>query len=104
MGKWAEEQGKKDAFHLVVFKSYFVEEKNIGDAAVLVNIAEKIGLSKKSAQDVFKNRSFQEGVDQDWERSKMVGITAVPTFIMRQQRLVGAQSYDDLKRFVGREV
>jgi predicted DsbA family dithiol-disulfide isomerase len=100
MGKWVKEQGKGDAFHLAVFKSYFVEEKNIGDAAVLVDIAEKIGLSKKSAQDVLKNRSFQEDVDQDWERSKMVGISAVPTFIMGQQRLVGAQSYDDLKRFV----
>jgi predicted DsbA family dithiol-disulfide isomerase len=100
MGKWADSQGKGDMFHLAVFTSYFVEEKNIGDAKVLVKIAEQVGLSGVEAGEVVEKRTFQKAVDQDWARSREQFVTAVPTFMMGTQRLVGAQSYDELKRFV----
>ena len=100
MGKWADSQGKGDAFHLAVFTAYFVEEKNIGDTTVLMKIAEQVGLSGVMAGEVVENRVYKEDVDQDWARSREEFVTAVPTFMMGRQRLVGAQSYDDLRRFV----
>lgn len=99
MGKWAEKQDKGHEFHQAVFRAFFVEEKNIGDPAILVDISKQVGLDGNYALEVVQNRFFQKDVDQDWERSKKESITAVPTFMMGQQRLVGAHSYDDLKKF-----
>jgi predicted DsbA family dithiol-disulfide isomerase len=45
-------------------------------------------------------RSYREAVDRDWQRSRQLGITAVPTFILNGQRLVGAQSYAELEGMV----
>ncbi|MBW1644115.1 MAG: DsbA family protein, partial [Deltaproteobacteria bacterium] len=87
MGKWAETQGKGDAFHLAVFKAYFVEEKNIGDPQILVEVAETLGLPADEAGEVIQNRTHREDVDQDWARSKEQFVTAVPTFLIGRQRL-----------------
>ena len=100
MGKWAETQGKGDAFHLAVFKAYFVEEKNIGETSILADIAGKVGLLADEAREVIQNRTYRGDVDQDWARSKEQFVTAVPTFMIGRQRLVGAQSYGNLKAFV----
>jgi len=100
VGKWAESQGKGHDFHMAVFKSFFVEEKNIGDISVLADVVKKIGLSADAAREVIHKRSFQKDVDADWARSKHESITAVPSFLMEGRRLVGAHPYEDLKRFV----
>ena len=47
-----------------------------------------------------KWKEFKKAVDQDWVRSYEIGITAVPTFVINHQALVGAQSYDALKQFL----
>jgi len=99
-GKWAESQAKGDAFHHAVFKAYFVDEKDIGDVPTLVDIAASVGLSADAAMEVIRNRGFQKAVDEDWERSRENFVTAVPTFMIGQQRLVGAQPYDKIKQFV----
>jgi predicted DsbA family dithiol-disulfide isomerase len=100
MGKWSEVQGKGDAFHLAVFKAFFVDEKNIGDLQTLIEMAETIGLSAQEAGNIIQNRTYKEDVDKDWARSKDQFVTAVPTFLMNEQRIVGAQPYETLKAFV----
>ncbi|WP_372678679.1 DsbA family protein, partial [Desulfosarcina sp.] len=52
------------------------------------------------AQVVLDQRSYRDAVDQDWQRSRELGITAVPTFVLNDQRLVGAQSYAALEEMV----
>jgi predicted DsbA family dithiol-disulfide isomerase len=39
-------------------------------------------------------------VDQDWDLSRAKGVTAVPTFFMGLDRLVGAQSHEILERMI----
>jgi len=39
-------------------------------------------------------------VDEDWAISKARGITAVPTFVINQDKLVGAQPYETLEKFM----
>jgi len=39
-------------------------------------------------------------VDADWSLSQEKGITAVPTFVMNQDKLVGAQPYEMLERLM----
>ena len=39
-------------------------------------------------------------VDFDWIRSRQLGILGVPTFVLGQHGISGAQSYEILERFV----
>lgn len=100
LGKWAEENSKGDAYHRAVFHAYFAEGQNIGAIAVLLDLVERIGLPPVEAQKILESRKFRHVVDMDWGRSYALGVTAVPTFFMGRQSLVGAQPYHILERFV----
>ena len=100
LAKWAEEKGRGDEFHDAVFRSYFVDGKNIGKKAVLVELAEKIGLPGKEAGKVLESRAFREAVDADWKLCMEKGISAVPTFVIDGQAVVGAQPYEMLEQFL----
>ena len=96
LAKWAESQGKGDAFHAAVFRAYYVDGKNIGKADELGLLSRSVGLPEKEARHVLESRTFKEAVDTDWARSRSMGITAVPTFVMGRQVAVGFQPYDVL--------
>lgn len=97
---WAAAKGRGETFHLATFKAYFAHGLNIGDSKVLVKIARDVGLPESEAARVLAERPYKEQVDRDWQESRLRGITAVPTFVMGQHRLVGAQSYQDLAAMV----
>jgi predicted DsbA family dithiol-disulfide isomerase len=100
LGLWAESRNKGDAFHMGAFKAYFVDGKNIAKIPVLVDLAASVGLPGEEALVVLETRAFKEAVDADWSLSRDEGITAVPTFVMNKDRLVGAQPYEVLKRLM----
>ena len=45
-------------------------------------------------------RTHKTAVDSDWKRSHQLGITAVPTFVINQKGVVGAQPYEVLEHFL----
>jgi predicted DsbA family dithiol-disulfide isomerase len=47
-----------------------------------------------------EKRTFSRAVDADWTRSRELGIRAVPTFVMNNRSIVGAQSYEVLEEFI----
>ena len=100
LGKWAEQRGLEDAFHRAVFEAYFSEGRNIAQLTVLLEIVNAIGGDPGEARTALEDGRFSAAVDQDWQRSRTMGITAVPTFVTNGRRLVGAQSYQDLARFI----
>ena len=100
LSKWAESQGKGEQFHEAIFRAYFVEGVNIGKANELIGLVRSILLPEDQAQAVLDTRSFKQAVDADWKRSHALGITAVPTFVVNNAKLVGAQSYEALERFL----
>jgi predicted DsbA family dithiol-disulfide isomerase len=100
LGLWAESKNKGDAFHLAAFKAYFVYGKNIAKIPVLVDLATSVELPREEAAKVISTRAFKAAVDEDWSLSIEKGITAVPTFVMNHNKLVGAQPYEMLERFM----
>jgi len=100
LAKWAESQGKGDEFHDAVFRAYFVDGRNIAEIDVLADLAHEAGLSEDEARIVVRERSFREAVDADWMSSHQMGITAVPTFVMGREAVVGAQPYGVLEHFL----
>ena len=100
LGKWAEQRGLGDAFHRAVFEAYFSDGKNIGRLPVLLEIVQAIGGDPEEAGIALNDRHFRAAVDQDWQRSRSMGISAVPTFVANGRRLVGAQRYQNLARLI----
>jgi predicted DsbA family dithiol-disulfide isomerase len=100
LAKWAESKGRGDEFHDAVFRAYFVDGKNIGKIEELVALAKSTGLPAEEAQTILQSRTFQDAVDSDWAKSHQMGITAVPTFVIDRQTVVGAQPYEVLEQFL----
>jgi len=100
LAKWAGREGKEDAYHEAVFRAYFVGGKNIGKMDELVALAKSIGLPEQEARSALQLRTFKDDVDSDWRRSLALGITAVPTFVVNHQVLVGFQPYEVLEQFL----
>ena len=85
---------------MAVFKAYFVDGINIGRIPPLVELADSAGLPKGEAEKVLVTGSFKAAVDGDWAISRALQITAVPTFVLKQSRLVGAQPYEALQNLL----
>jgi predicted DsbA family dithiol-disulfide isomerase len=97
---WADTQPGGEAIHDLLFKAYFVDNRNIGDADVLVDVAGKARLDAAEARKVIEERRFKREVDENWERSRAYGITGVPTVVAKGYGVTGAQPYEVLADFV----
>ncbi len=100
LGKWAEAQGKGDAFHRAVYRAFFVEGENIALIDELAGIASEVGLSADNARGVIESGSCRSSVDADWESAASLGISAVPAYIYGSRRLSGFAPYADFVKLI----
>jgi len=100
LGKWADVKPGGAAFHDAMFKAYFVETRNIGDPAVLLEVAAEAGLPADEARRVLDERTHSAAVDEDWQYAHDMGVTGVPTFVAGTFGVVGAQPYETLVQLV----
>ncbi|MBA3030356.1 MAG: hypothetical protein FP816_16310 [Desulfobacteraceae bacterium] len=97
---WATVNHQGTAFHNAIFRANYVEGKDISSTEVLADLAASLGLSREEAVKVLASDQFKDHVDQDWELSRDMDILAAPTFVMDKMKLVGAQPYETMVRFV----
>ena len=104
LAKWAERQpgGGDGKIHDALYRAYFVDGVNLANVDELVRIAESLQLSGDEAREVLETRAEQEAVDLDWNRSRQLGVTGVPTFVADNRAVVGAQPYEMLETLVTR--
>lgn len=100
LAKWAETQVGGDQIHEALYRAYFVDNRNLAKVDNLVKIAEQIGLPAMEAERVLDQREFRDAVDADWKRSRQLGITGVPAFVIKNRGLSGAQPFEQLESFV----
>jgi predicted DsbA family dithiol-disulfide isomerase len=100
LGAWADTQPGGEAIHDALFRAYFVDGRNIGDPAVLVEIAAAVDLPADQAREVVEKRTYMAAVDSDWEKSRQYGVTGVPTFVAGSSGVAGAQPYEALEQLV----
>ncbi len=98
LGEFAEQSGKGEAFRVALFDSYFQRIQDMGDETVLLDVAEKTGLTREAAAKCLSERTMKTHVDSQIQEAKGYGITGVPTFIIGKYMVVGAQPYSVLKQ------
>ncbi len=100
LGKWAELQGRGDAFRAAVYRANFVDGRNIAKPAELTSIVAALGLSVTEARQVLNEQTFASAVDADWQRSRNLGVSSVPTHHYEGRVLVGFQEYAAFRRLI----
>lgn len=100
LAKWAVERPGGEAVHDALFRAYFAEGENIADPDVLMEVVESLDLPADEARDALRSGAYADAVDDDWARSRALGIRGVPTYVADGRGVVGAQPYEVLERLV----
>lgn len=92
--RWAAQAGPgiQDKVVTALFKSYFEEGRNIGDAEVLIAVAADCGMDADIVRQLLPSEAEEAGVIGEIAQAKQLGITGVPCFVFNQKYAVsGAQ-------------
>lgn len=90
--RFAGGQDRQDETLEALFRAYFLEGRNIGDRAVLADVAEDAGLDRDEAADYLAGETDAEAVLGEDALARRAGINGVPCFIFNGRfALSGAQ-------------
>jgi len=94
ISEFARKNGKFDEFHVLVLDTFWKEGKDIGDLSLLLELAESIGLNKEELSDYIKSDEPVNKLREALEKLGGYGISGVPTFLIGDRIVVGAQPYE----------
>jgi predicted DsbA family dithiol-disulfide isomerase len=80
------------AFHAALMDAYWDEGRDIGDAALLRELASAVDLPARDVNDVLASDRFLDVIETSTRQAVSIGATGVPAFrIDRRLLVVGAQ-------------
>jgi len=90
--------------HALLFRALWEDGKDIGDREVLAALADEAGLDEGAARKAFASSRLREAVEADERLAAALGISGVPTFLIRpagapiesSRVLVGVQTPEEL--------
>jgi len=99
--RWAASAGRQNDVIERLFKAYFEDGRDIGDAAVLAAIAGDAGMDAQLVAELLSAEADRELVEREDTLAHQMDISGVPTFIFANKFLVsGAQEPDKLLRVI----
>lgn len=88
----AKQKGLGDQAEERLFSAYFIEGKDFGDTAILLEIGQEIGLKKEAILEALNSDDYAYLVTQDIQEAQSLGVRGVPYFIFnRRYAISGAQ-------------
>jgi len=89
---WAGLEGRQTPMVAALFRAYFQEGRDIGDAGVLADIAEAVGLDRAMTERLLAGDGDRADIAARDAHARARGVTGVPCFIIASQHaLPGAQ-------------
>lgn len=89
---WAGLEGRQTAIVSALFRAYWREGRDIGNSAVLIDIAEAAGMDRALTQRLLATDEDSEQIKARDIHARERGVTGVPCFIIGNQYVVsGAQ-------------
>ena len=100
--EFAAEAGVGEAFEDRVFRAYFSEGLNIGQHGVLADLGVEVGLDRAALGEALDSEKYAMRIKNHAQAAGQLGISGVPTFLIGDWPLVGAQSEDVMRRVLQR--
>ncbi|MBS1790958.1 MAG: DsbA family protein [Acidobacteria bacterium] len=97
---WARTRHNFESFHQGLFNSFFREDRDIGDIAVLKEIAWQSGLNPAELEKALAERKMADDLDEDLLIARTYGVTMVPSFVIGGHLLAGVQDEAVLVRAI----
>lgn len=100
-GTWVQSERPErfDAFHEAMFRAYFAEGRDLGDRAVLREVAEEVGLDGDELEAALDRGAGEEEIEATRREARRLGISGTPTFVFGgTHAAVGAQPTEALRR------
>ncbi len=101
--KYAEAQGKGEAYHAAMFRAYWQDARNIEDDQVMREVAESVGLDGAAFLAALSDPQLEQQVNADIQQAMQYGLSGVPALVFEEKYLVsGAQPYEVLLELIER--
>jgi predicted DsbA family dithiol-disulfide isomerase len=100
--EFARESGRDEALEERVYRAYFNDGENIGDANVVARLAAEAGLGAGEVADAIKSPKYEMRLKNNSLVAHQRGVSGVPTFFIGEFQLVGAQSLDAMRAILKR--
>ena len=92
---WAKLEGCQNEMVQALFEAYFCHGQDIGDTAILIDIAAETGMNADVVKRLFTSSQDKLEIQERDASARDMGVDAVPTFIVAGQHVVsGAQSVE----------
>jgi predicted DsbA family dithiol-disulfide isomerase len=95
---YARDRDKSEEMRVALFRAYFVDDRDLDDLDVLGEIGASVGLDAADLRTVIERGDYTEDVIAQEQYAAQLGITAVPTIIIGEVGVQGAQPYHVLER------
>ncbi len=103
LARWAAGQGLGDFVAEGLFRAYFAEGRDIGEAGVLADVGREAGMDADLIRELLAGDADRAEVSHMAEQARDLGISGVPTHVIdRKALVVGAQGVDALRQAADR--
>ncbi|HJW41023.1 MAG TPA: DsbA family oxidoreductase [Rhizomicrobium sp.] len=101
--RWAASAGVQDDVVEGLFRAYFVDGRDVGDATVLTDIAGAAGMDTELVGALLAKDADLAAVEREAGMANQMGISGVPTFIFDSQFMIsGAREPEILAKIIDR--
>jgi predicted DsbA family dithiol-disulfide isomerase len=101
--EFAREQGRFDAMHHELLKTYWDEGRDVSDMSVLRDVAARAGVDVAGMESAIEENRFGDYLDARRAEAETLGINGIPAHVIADRYLVmGAQPYDLFERVMAK--
>jgi predicted DsbA family dithiol-disulfide isomerase len=100
--EFARESGCDEALEERIYRAYFNQGVNIGDAETVARLAAEVGLDADEVAGAIKSPKYEMRLKNNSLAANQRGVSGVPTFFIGEYPLVGAQSLDAMRAILKR--
>ncbi|WP_321902808.1 DsbA family oxidoreductase [Paraburkholderia tropica] len=85
---WARLEGRQVSLKMALLRAYHGEGQDMSDHAVLVAVAQSVGLDAGKAREVLETGAYADEVRGEEQQAQAMGVQSVPAIVFNEQYLI----------------
>lgn len=88
--------------HWRLFRSYFVENRNLGKRAALLSVCEEAGLDRTALEEALEDGRYEDELERARAEAAEYGIEGTPAFLFGRHKVLGSAPMEVLREAADR--